>query len=262
MPMRHLMFPSPVVRFVARPFQKCRQFYVGLLCCALRRFAGRPMTSTGRSALIIAPHQDDETLGCGGLIALKRLAGTAVWVVFLTDGAAAEKPVPGLDHKDFVDLRKREALQALAVLSVVENSVVFLDIPDATLRNRRSAEIATERLSSLLATHRPEEVFTPHRHDRHPDHEAAWLITNAAIQRAGLHVDLFQYAVWLLWSAPLFGGLFRGHLTGARALCIRSVQRRKARAINAYASPCATLPRGFLAQFCRPFEMFFQSNTP
>src|SRR5207248_577693 len=43
----------------------------------------------GRSAIVFAPHQDDEVLGCGGTIVRKLRAGADVTVVFLTDGSAA-----------------------------------------------------------------------------------------------------------------------------------------------------------------------------
>jgi len=43
-------------------------------------------TSAARSALVLAPHPDDETLGCGATILRKRAAGTPVHVLIVTDG--------------------------------------------------------------------------------------------------------------------------------------------------------------------------------
>src|SRR5438067_976178 len=50
------------------------------------RIKSRPLSLTSDSIMVIAPHQDDETFGCGGLIALQREGGATVKVVFLTDG--------------------------------------------------------------------------------------------------------------------------------------------------------------------------------
>jgi LmbE family N-acetylglucosaminyl deacetylase len=210
--------------------------------------------------MIVAPHQDDETLGCGGLIALKRERGAAVQAVFLTDGSAATNQEPGKGQNAFTQMRKQEALAALKILGVDEASVFFLDMPDSHLSEAPQGEIAAERLSKLLATHRPQEVYAPHHHDRHPDHEAAWRITQAAIRQAGLSVDLVQYPIWMMWSAPLFFRLTPRHLAGAHRLCVRSALSQKRRAIAAYPSQCATLPKGFLDQFLGPCEIFFRSE--
>jgi hypothetical protein len=40
----------------------------------------------GKPAIIFAPHQDDETLGCGGTIIRKKQAGANLQIVFMTDG--------------------------------------------------------------------------------------------------------------------------------------------------------------------------------
>ena len=190
------------------------------------------------------------------------LADVAVQIVFLTDGSAATNPDPATTKEEFVLRRRQEALQAMKILSVDESCVSFLNITDTTLRNARSSEVATEQLTALLLAHSPREVYAPHQHDCHPDHEAAWRITHAAIQRAGLKIDLIQYPIWMLWSAPLFLHLFPRHLAGARRLCIRSVRTQKQRAIAAYASQCTTLPRGFLRQFLGSDEIFlFQDKT-
>ena len=223
-------------------------------------FSGLPLQVTRKSVLVIAPHPDDETFGCGGLIVLKRAAGITVRIVFLTDGSAATNPNPETTQEDFVLVRRQEALRALEILNIDESCVSFLNIADATLRNTQPGEIATEQLAALLVAHSPQEGYAPHRHDCHPDHEATWRITRAAVQRAGLKVDFIQYPVWMLWSAPLFVRLFPRHLAGARRLCIRSVRAQKQRAIAAYASQCATLPRGFLGQFLGPDEIFFFQN--
>ena len=56
------------------------------------------------SALVLAPHQDDEVLGCGGLAAQLAAAGGAVRVLFLTDGGGGTEAVEG---RDAYRLRRR-----------------------------------------------------------------------------------------------------------------------------------------------------------
>src|SRR4030065_330273 len=67
-----------------RPWQWLRR----MLYAGLRNETEERLKS---SAVIFAPHQDDETLGCGGTIMLKRKAGTPVACVFMTDGSTSHR---------------------------------------------------------------------------------------------------------------------------------------------------------------------------
>ncbi|MEO1183999.1 MAG: PIG-L family deacetylase, partial [Cyanobacteria bacterium J06636_27] len=51
----------------------------------LLHLKSKPIEANKKSALVFSPHQDDETIGCGGMIALKRSQAIPVKVVFLTD---------------------------------------------------------------------------------------------------------------------------------------------------------------------------------
>lgn len=93
-------------------------------------------------ALIIAPHCDDETLGCGGLIASLVKKGADVKVVIFTNGdgfyyaAARDLRDPFVLPDNYIDFgyeRQSESLLALSRLGVKENSVVFLGYPDKGL---------------------------------------------------------------------------------------------------------------------------------
>ena len=68
-----------------------------------------------RPVVVLAPHPDDETLGCGGLIALKRSLGAPVRVIFMTDGAGSHS---GVDRPALTATRKEEASAACNVLGV------------------------------------------------------------------------------------------------------------------------------------------------
>src|SRR5665213_2709092 len=83
--------------------------------------------------LIIAPHPDDETLGCGGLIASQARAGQAVDIVFLTDGAASHPGHPTLSPAQLAGARRDEAVAAAAILGVRADRLHFFNLPDSTL---------------------------------------------------------------------------------------------------------------------------------
>ena len=82
-------------------------------------------------ALVFAPHQDDEVLGCGGTILSKIAAGADVRCVFLTDGSASHRGL--LARDELVALRRREALAAGGILGLAADRITFLGLPDGDL---------------------------------------------------------------------------------------------------------------------------------
>jgi len=97
-----------------------------------------PPTAHDR-VLVVAPHPDDESVACGGLIAGAVAAGAAVHVVYITNGDAfraaaqrlfSEERVPSRDYLRLAQMRQREALLALAKLGVNKGQAVFLGYPD------------------------------------------------------------------------------------------------------------------------------------
>ncbi len=89
--------------------------------------------------MILAPHEDDETLGAGGLIQQAVEAGAAVRIVYLTYGDHNElafllyRKRPWLTpriREQMGELRRIESLEAMAYLGVPGKETVFLGYPD------------------------------------------------------------------------------------------------------------------------------------
>ncbi len=216
------------------------------------------MAIDGRSAMVFSPHQDDETLGCGGMIALKRQCKGAVSVVFLTDGQSggADLSVIGEER---INLRQQEAIAALTILGVEKSEVHFLNKPDGTLNHLSESQRqqTIDCLVQLLRDYQPEEVYVPHCHDRHDDHEATYQLVQAALRQLGLQATIRQYAVWIFWKAPLLVDLQVKEIVGAKRLSIQSVMEQKRAAIAVYDSQCQALPAGFLKRFMSADEFFW-----
>lgn len=218
---------------------------------------GTDLTTVSQSsALIFAPHQDDETFGCGGLIALKRQQNATVSVVFLTDG--------GADQQDslIVQTRHQEAMRALSILGVKTDHIHFLDYPDGQLNQFIHRQSAIAALAQLLVCYQPIEVYVPHCKDHHPDHEATYALVNEAITQSQVQVQLIQYAIWALWKSPFLLKLKPQDLANAYRISIHAVQDQKHHAITTYQSQIAILPPQFLQQFNQPFEVFFKVSPP
>ncbi|MFH7030255.1 MAG: PIG-L deacetylase family protein [Heteroscytonema crispum UTEX LB 1556] len=211
-----------------------------------------------KSAMVFSPHQDDETFGCGGMIALKREHNVPVTVAFLTDGRGSD---PQIKDK-IIEIRKQEAVTALKILGVESSEIHFLEKQDGTLPDLETQERqkTIEQITKLLKFYKPEEVYVPHRKDCHKDHEATYELVKEAIAQAGMEVELLQYPIWMFWRAPIFILLKLQDIAAAYRVPIDSVQDKKYRAIASYSSQLEGLPNGFVKQFSGSYEIFFKES--
>ncbi|WP_200250048.1 PIG-L family deacetylase [Thiococcus pfennigii] len=157
-----------------------------------------PEDVSSRSAIVFAPHPDDEVLGCGGVIALKAQAGTPIKVVVMTDGRASHRGF--IDEDELVRMRRAEAKEAGVRLGLAASDYLFLDFEDHRLQLHRGA--ACDRVVDILGRHSPLEVYVPHRRDALADHVATNEIVRDAVERAKRPLMLFEYPVWLWNSWP------------------------------------------------------------
>lgn len=151
-----------------------------------------------RPALVVSPHPDDESLGCGGTILRKRALAAPVTIVFLTDGAHSHDRYA--DPADMRMTRQGEALRAAAALGVAEKDVVFLDVEDGHLAAHETLVI--ECLRALLTDRRPVEIFLPSRFEMPSDHTAAYRAGIAAVRATGRRATIREYPVWLWQHYP------------------------------------------------------------
>lgn len=154
---------------------------------------------TARRVLVIAPHPDDETLGCGGLIARLVATGGTVHTVFLTDGGASHRASRAWPRPRLAALRELEAADALAALGGADSPRTFLRLPDAAMPPQGSEEWADARdtLTDVITSLQPDLAILPWRRDPHCDHRDGWRLANEALRRAGVHPPILEYAIWL-----------------------------------------------------------------
>ncbi|TAF07669.1 MAG: PIG-L family deacetylase [Nostocales cyanobacterium] len=235
--------------------------HASLLSRWILRWGSQPLKFSQVSAMVFSPHQDDETLGCGGMIARKREQGITVTVTFLTDGRGSYSADPNIQNQ-IIQIRKQESLNALGILGVEPSEIHFLDQPDGTLPdlNLEARKQTINQISELLKYYQPGEVYVPHRKDCHKDHEATYHLVREAIAQSEIQVELLQYPIWVFWRAPLFIFLKIQDITAAYRLPITSVQEKKKLAIAAYPSQIQTLPSGFIKRFLHSDEIFFKSE--
>lgn len=116
--------------------------------------------------LVVAPHPDDEVLGCGGTIARLVALGAEVHVAVMTAGQP-----PRFDATQ-VSRVKAEAARAHALLGV--HATHWLGLPAAALDTHPHAE-TNEALAALVRNLNAGTLFLPHPGDIHLDHQRSFL---------------------------------------------------------------------------------------
>jgi LmbE family N-acetylglucosaminyl deacetylase len=152
------------------------------------------------SALIFAPHEDDETLGCGGTIARKKKRGAIVKIIFMTDGSASH---PRLMAPDELSQRRRqEAIAAAETLGVPRHDVIFLEYPDGSLMDHQASAIDAVKI--ILEREQPSQIFIPYHREPQfiPDHPATNQIVLAAARQLQLPLTVYEYPIWFWCHWP------------------------------------------------------------
>jgi len=150
------------------------------------------------TTIIFSPHQDDETLACGGTIAKKIMRGANVYIIFMTDGRNSHKTVLGIESnptpEELKAIRKSESKKVAKIFGVKRENVIFLDFRDGTLKDNISR--AKEFVKNCLIKLKPTEIFLPQEHDFHKDHSSTNQIVLTIAKELGLDIDVYEYIVW------------------------------------------------------------------
>ncbi len=219
--------------------------------------------------LIVAPHPDDESLGCGGAIKLLRNNNSEVYVLVLSDGTLSHPNSKKFPAVKLRDLREKEIIEALKVLNVEKEKIRFFRYKDRAVPNENSEnwnEII-KKCREYFYEIKPQTVFVPWRRDPHPDHRAAYKIVST-IKKTLANLRIIEYPIWL-WEiaqtedAPQIGEV------SAHRLDVSSVKNLKRQAIYKHNSQIAGLidddPEGFqlspeiLENFLTDWEIYFEA---
>lgn len=220
-----------------------------------------------RPFVILAPHPDDESLACGGLIAEARREGARVVVVFVSDGGGSHPNSAAFPPTRLKALRQDEAKRACAELGLGPEDLFFLSLPDRFVPHTGAdAECAVEAIAAEVDAIGARSLFVSWRHDPHCDHQAAYQIARQVQdRRPGLR--LFEYVVW---GATLPRSTEVRSIRDGFRLHIGRTMEKKRLAIAAHRSQTTNLiaddPEGFqlttadLARFSLPYEFFLECD--
>lgn len=156
-----------------------------------------PLINAGQSnprVLVLSPHPDDESLGCGGTMALLAQAGVPVDVAFMTRGEMGGKPgvrLPAIDQVVLANQRTQEATGACRTLGV--DRIFFLSGYDGQVEQCPKLR---DEILCLLESGNYGTVFAPWPFDVHKDHCATFNWLAAALEVLDHDLEIWLYEVW------------------------------------------------------------------
>ncbi|GAB3769669.1 PIG-L family deacetylase [Spirosoma horti] len=223
------------------------------------------------NSLVIAPHPDDESLGCGGTIALLRQRGFQVHVLFVSDGTMSHPNSLSYPADRLQQVRELEALEALRQLDVPTENAFFMRQKDTQVATVDSAHFsdAVAFVHTLLADIKPATVLVPWRRDPHRDHRASWQIVQAALSTLPMRPRVLEYLIWL-WELGNEQDMPGRDEMVVWHIPIEPVMAQRNQAIAAHQSQVSRLidddPTAFylspelLMHFSKPRELFLEER--
>ena len=223
---------------------------------------GRNVTAdvAHRPCLILAPHPDDETLGCGVTVMRKVAAGTPVHIVVMTDG---RNWPPDRDPADNIATRAAELREACRRLGLGDRDVTHLSFPPDGLHS--AGDSLVDAVADALRIHQPLDVLSTSEADPHSDHSALGIAARRAV--AGTNSRLLVYPIWQ-WERPRRWIRMVRESSWPEQVATDDYLERKQEIIGVYRSQLSSSAGGdlvgmgltprFVGNFLGPYEIFFR----
>lgn len=216
--------------------------------------------SLSEDSVIIAPHPDDEVIGCAGLIRTLVERGMPPHVLIMTGGGGSHRGCCSTSEEEIIVARRQLAVKALMALGLPMSHLHLLDYPDGGISVEHSE---TNKLQKLLSEISPKAIFVPHWGEEWSDHINTAEIAKECVKEK--NTSVYEYCVWL-WYFNI-SNLDRKN---ARILKMsRDSYHRKLLALDEYMLPLAPcgkpwsgiLPKVFLKAARWNKELYFKTEN-
>lgn len=148
---------------------------------------------SSKTYLVLAPHPDDELIGCGGTIIKMKSIGGRIGMVYLTRGNST------------ISLKNEpESIKNIVRLNEAKNICESIGIKDLVFLNEGSSTLKPtysniSKVKDFINVLKPDGIFVPFVNDKHKDHIGTNIILSNAIKDCSLFVEnlnIFSYEVW------------------------------------------------------------------
>ena len=170
--------------------------------------------------LILAPHPDDDVIGCGGTACLHAEQGDPVHVLVVFDGRRGDARGEH-DPGEYVERRRAEARAAGAHLGLADYE--FWSYPEGHEASDEELLAAAHRIAARVRELRSDVVYAPWVGEHHLDHHMLGRAAQLALVLSGFRGEAWGYEVW----TPL---------VPVRIVDVTAVQERKVAALKEHRS--------------------------
>ena len=205
-----------------------------------------------KQCLVLAPHPDDESLGCGGLIRTLVENGCDMRIILTTDGSMSHPHSVTYPAASLAALRKAEMITAMEILGLGAEKLSCYESADSAMPalGEEGFDQLSQRLNKDLASFLPQLILVPYELDPHRDHRATFQLLFAALKKVPAYKPIiWEYPIWLYEKAVErdLPQLEKGEL---KYLDITVHLNHKRAAIDAHQSQTTQLihddPKGFI----------------
>ena len=225
------------------------------------------------ATVVVAPHPDDEALGCGGLLALLHRAGLPTAAALVSDGTLSHPASVVFSAPARRAVREAEFRHALTILGANATEPLLLGLPDGHVPSTDAEpgfREAVARLRGFLLNQQADTVLVPWRRDPHPDHRATSQLVQAALASLPRPPRRLEYVVWA-WARAAAADLpapadgvrgFRLDVGAVRGLKQRAIAAHRSQVVPGVFTDDAEgflLSEEMLAHFAGPYEVFLEA---
>lgn len=194
--------------------------------------------ASGRKILVLAPHNDDETLGCGATIAKHISLGDDVYVAILTS-IGEDHPVMRSNKAEI----RQETRNAMSILGLKPENLIFKDLPNVLLPDIPLYEV-NKMVFDVIAQVRPEVLYVPFMYDLHKDHRYIMYAAQVAartctdVGRGIKEIYMYETLSETHWNVVSVEGGFQPNVYND----VTGFMKVKLEAVQAYKSQLKTFP--------------------
>lgn len=214
---------------------------------------------------ILAPHPDDEILGCGGLFQQLAANGNPIVLIHVTNGTQSHPNSQVYPPENLNIIRPQESIKALEVLGVANQvTTMALNLADGNVFAQQDQ--FHQELSAII---QPEDILiTTFINDGHPDHEATGQVVASFAKQQ--HLACYQVLIWAWHWAKPGDSRIPWHCAMRVNLTTEQLQR-KLQAITCFKSQITAddstgsppiLSAKAIARISQPWEVYLYESHP